>query len=65
MIAESMVPMLEGNSEISAHIRINLYYLICLRHLIRPRAVTHEIFFLQKDLFSFMREQHVLRYHLI
>ena len=31
--------ILDGNSEIGAHVRSNLCYLICLRHLIRPRAV--------------------------
>ena len=36
-------------------VRSNLFYLICLRHLIRSR----------KKLFSFMRAQPVLSYHLI
>ena len=36
--------VLNGNSEIGAHVRSNLYYLSRLRHLIRLRAVTHRIF---------------------
>ena len=35
-----MVLTSDGNSEIGAHVRINLCYLICLRHLIRSRVVT-------------------------
>ena len=30
----SMVLLLDGNSEILAHLRSNFYYMICLRHLI-------------------------------
>ena len=37
-----------GNSEISALLRINLYRLICLRHLTRSRAIQNRIFFLRK-----------------
>ena len=39
-----MVLKLDGDSEIGAQVRINLCYLICLRHLIRSRAVTNRIF---------------------
>ena len=60
-----MVLVLDGNSEISAHVWSNLCYLTCSRHLVRSRAVTNRIFFLRKGLFSFMRAQHDLRYHLI
>ena len=35
-------------TEIGAHIRRNLCSLICLRQLIRKRAVTNQIFFLRK-----------------
>ena len=48
---KTMVLIPDGNSAIGAH--VHLYYLICLRHLLR------------KDLFSYMRAQHVLSYHLI
>ena len=41
----------------------NLGQLICLRYLIRSRAVT--IFFPRKDPFSFLRAQHVVSYHVI
>ena len=34
-----MVLMFDGNSKICAHVRNNLCYLICLRHLISSRAV--------------------------
>ena len=60
-----MVLIIDGNSEIGTHVRNNLCYLNCLRHLLRWRAVTNRIFFLRKDLFSFMHAQHVLSYHLI
>ena len=36
--------ILDGNSEIGAHVRSILCYLIYLRHLIRSRKVTHRIF---------------------
>ena len=39
-----MVLILYGNWGNDAHVRSNLYYLICLRHLIRSRAVTNRIF---------------------
>ena len=42
--------IIDGNKEIGMNIRSNLCYLICLRHLIRSRAVTNRIFFLQKAL---------------
>ena len=48
-----------GNSEIGVHIWRNLGYLICLRHLIRSRAVTNLIFFFIKEHFY---AQHVLIY---
>ena len=40
-------------------------YLICLRHLIRSKAVTNRIVFSSKRLTFFMRAQHVLSFHLI
>ena len=56
-----MVLILEGHSEIGAHVRSNPCYLICSRQLIRSIAVTNRIFFLSKrDLCSFKRAQHVL-----
>ena len=39
--------------------------LICLGHLFRSRAVSNWIFSLWKPLFSFMRAQFVLSYHLM
>ena len=60
-----MVLKLDGNSEIGANVWSYLGYLICLRHLIRWRAVTNLFFFLRKYPFSFMRVQRVLIYHLI
>ena len=54
-----MVSIFNGDSERDAKVRNNLGYLICLKHSIRSREVTNRIF-LQKDLFSFMRAQHVL-----
>ena len=59
----SMVLILDGNLEIGApHVRSNICYLICLRHLIGSRAVTNRICSLRKDLFSFVRAHHVLSY---
>ena len=62
------IHILDGNSEIGAHVRSNLCYLICLRRLIRSRAVTNRLFLLRKDLLFFMRSQHnlsdpVYKYH--
>jgi len=37
----TMVLILNGNSEIGTHVKSNLCYLICLRHLIRSRVVTN------------------------
>ena len=49
---EPTVLILDGNSEIGAHVRINnLYNLICLRQLIRSRAVTNRIFFSKRPIF--------------
>ena len=36
--------ILDDNSEIGAYVRSNLCYLICLRHLIRSRAVKNQVF---------------------
>ena len=44
-IATTMVIILDGNSEIGAHVRSNFCYLTPLRHLIRSIAVTNLIFF--------------------
>ena len=52
----TMVLMSDGSSEIGAHVRSNFYYLICVRHLIRSRAVTF---------FPSNVRQHVLDYHLM
>ena len=43
-----MVHILEGDSEIGAHVRSKLGFRICLRHLIRSRLVTNRIFFSAK-----------------
>ena len=63
MVVEALVLILDGISEIDAHVRSDLCYKICLRHLIRSGAVTNEIFFPRKDLFSLMRAQHVMSHH--
>ena len=60
-----MVLILDGNSEIGAHVGSNICYLICLRHLIRSRVVSNSIYFLEKDLISLMLAQDVLSYHVI
>ena len=45
LLADCMVLTLDGNSEISAHVRSNLNYLIRYRQLIRSKAVTNRNFF--------------------
>ena len=42
---------LDGNLKIGAHARSNLYCFICLRHLIKPRAVRYRIFSPKKSNF--------------
>ena len=44
LIIKTVVLILDGNSENGAHVRNNLCYLICLRYLIRSRAVTNLVF---------------------
>ena len=46
-----MVLILNGNSEMGAHVVSNLRYLIWLKHLIRSRVATNRILFLRKGLF--------------
>ena len=46
-----MVLLLDGNLDICAHVWSDLCYLICLRHLIRSRAVTNWIYFSEKTFF--------------
>ena len=58
-----MVLEIVGNSEMGAHVRSNLCYLICLRILTRSRGVTNRIIVLRQVLFSFMRAQRFLSYH--
>jgi len=57
----NMVLILDGNSEMGAHVRSNLCYLISFRHLIRLR----EYVFIRKGFFLFIRAQYVLSSHLI
>ena len=57
-----MVRILDGNSEIGAHVRSNLCFLICLRRFIKSREVTNLNLFFGKGPVSFMRAQYI--YHL-
>ena len=41
---KSTVLLLDGNSEIDTHERINALFSICLSHLIRLRALTNRFF---------------------
>ena len=59
-----MVPKLDGNSKIGAQMCRYLGYLICLRHLSGSKSGTNPMFF-RKGLFSIIRAQHVLSYHLL
>ena len=58
-----MVLILDGNSEIGAHMRSDLDYLTCLRHLFRSRAITKLYFLQQKlqDFESLLRESFLRR----
>ena len=60
----TMIFTLNGISEIGAHVKSNLRYSIFFKRLILSRAVTYRIFFLRKDLFSFICARHVLSYPL-
>ena len=42
---QTIVLILDGNSDTGAHVINNLCYFICLRHLIRSSAVTNRVFF--------------------
>ena len=46
----SIVLILDGISEVGAHVRRNLGYLICLKHLFTSRAVTNRNAIYRKDL---------------
>ena len=44
MSVQDIVLILDGISEIDAHVRNILGYLICIRHLIRARVITNWMF---------------------
>ena len=48
-----MVLILQGNSEIGAHVRSEIGYLIYLRHLNRSRAVTNLMIAITIDIFAY------------
>ena len=48
---KNIVLILDGKSEIGPHVGSNLCYLICIRHLIRSKAVINLIFFFSKKAF--------------
>ena len=60
-----MVPILDGDSEIGAHVRNNVCYLTCSGQSIISRAIIIGIFVLRKLLLSIMRAQLILSYHLL
>ena len=62
---ETMVLIIDGESEFGTHVNRIICHLICLRHLMRSRAVTNLILFIRKDQFFFMRARHALSYQLI
>ena len=52
LVAATIVGLIvDGNSEICAHVRSNLCYLLCLSHLFRSKTVTNMIFFSEKTYF--------------
>ena len=46
-----MALIIHGSSELGAHVRSNLCYLICLGHLIKSRAFKNRIFSLKRPIF--------------
>ena len=50
---------------ICAHVWSELSYSTCLRHLLRSRIVTYVNVFFEKDIFSVIRAQYGMRYHLM
>ena len=60
-----MVLILDGHSEIGAHVGRDCGNLICLRHLVISRAAKDRIFFIEHDLFFFMLARLDLSYYLI
>ena len=58
----SRVHILDGKTEIGAHVRRYLCFLICYMHLIRSRAIK---FLFPKDLFPSLLAQHVRSYYQI
>ena len=48
----NMLRILDGNSDIGAHVRSNLCYLTCFRHFARSRAVPIRFFCSEKNYFS-------------
>ena len=60
-----MVFILDGNSEIGAHVWSKFRNLICPRHFFISRALTNLIFFFKIELFSVLSAQHVLSYQQI
>ena len=49
--ARNMMLLLDGNSEIGAHLRSDIVNLICSMHLIRSRAVSNLKFIPEKPFF--------------
>ena len=57
-----VILILDGNSEMGAHVWSNLGYQICLRHLYTSK-VTNLKLFREKKLFSLIFAQHILSNH--
>ena len=60
-----LVLILDRNLAISVLVRSNLCNSICLRHLIKPKAVTIEFFLLLSARPFFLRAGHVQSYHAV
>ena len=63
-MVQTMIFLLDGNSEIRGHLRSNLLYIICLTIWLYQEQ-SRIVFLLRKDQSYFMRVQHVLSNHLI
>ena len=66
MLVNRMVLIFDGNSEMVAHERRNIVYLICLRHLTdREWSQIGGLFSPKRSFFNHERAQHAPSYHLI
>ena len=57
-----MVLLIDGNSEIDAHVWSEISFLVCLRRLFRSTAVASSEFILKKEQILITHTQRILSY---